>query len=99
MHHNYQAFVEAFTNLYETQIYLEQCENKLLRLRQTNSVAPFAAEFQFLAEILSMNEKTKCMLFYDKLDQKIKDIIVFIDRAFSLNVFVNQAIIIDQYHR
>src|SRR5436305_4426353 len=99
LRHNYQAFVEALTNLYGTRTYLEQFENKLLRLRQTNSVAPFAAEFQSLAETLGMDEKTKCMLFYDKLDQKIKDTIVPVGRAFPLNALVNQAIAIDQHHR
>lgn len=93
---NYPAFVEALNNLYLDRNACMVASQKLLNLSQTDSVSSYATKFQSLASGLEFGDSSLRDMFYHKLDSGIKDRLVMMEMAPTLQGLINQAITLDQ---
>jgi len=66
-------FVKAIDQAYGDPDYELRAASELRALRQTGSVAKYAAEFQAIASNLSWNESALCSQFYEGLKDTVKD--------------------------
>jgi len=99
LHNNYTAFKTALDDIYLDRNYRALCEDKLNNLSQTSTASAYAAEFQSLVEPLNWDEQAKCSVFYQKLDDDIKDRMAIVGRATTFTQLLDQAIAIDQRRR
>jgi hypothetical protein len=97
LRNNYPAFEDAITNLYNDRSHIAQCEYKLASLRQTKSAAAFAVEFESLVTPLGLDDKSKCLLFFEKLKGTVKDAIMLTGRPTTLKALIDQAVTQDQH--
>jgi hypothetical protein len=67
-------------------------------LRHTTSVANYASEFQAVAALLQYNDAALRGLFYTGLKPEIKDAIVTMGKASTLNALIDQSVAYDQRH-
>ena len=96
LRHDYDAFKTALSNLYLDRNYKALCESKLLRLKQTKSAAAYSVEFQSIVSALDLDENSKCLFFYERLNPDVKDAIALVGRETTFSALVDQAISIDQ---
>jgi hypothetical protein len=93
---DYPAFIKALNNLYLDRNARLIASQKLLNLKQTSSVTSYATKFQSLAAILDYNDNFLHDMFYNKLGSDIKDRLVMMEMAPTLQGLINQAITLDQ---
>ena len=74
----------------------EAAEQKLYNLRQNESAATYAAEFQWIAVLTEWNNQVLNSKFYWSLKKVIKDEIVRSDRSDELQDIINMTISIDE---
>ena len=94
---DYAAFEKTLTNLYDDRTYVVQCGHKFTKLLQTKSAAAFAVEFQSLASVLELDEKSQRLMFFEKLKPTVQDNIVVAGQATTLKGLIDQAIYFDQH--
>ena len=93
---DYPAFIKALNNLYLDRNARLIASQKLLNLKQTGSVTSYATKFQSLAAILDYDDNFLHDMFYNKLSSDIKDRLVMMEMAPTLQGLINQAITLDQ---
>jgi hypothetical protein len=96
LRHNFEAFKEAMDNVYADRNALDEAEDKLFALRQTVSAAAYASDFLSLAALLDYGDTALRGIFYQGLKPEVKDVIIAIGKAKTLNGLVDQAISYDQ---
>lgn len=68
---------------------------KLKELKQTGSCASYASKSRELHQHLSINDFTKCDMFYEGLKESVKDVLINIKRSHNFDIFVEQCTEID----
>jgi hypothetical protein len=69
---NYENFLAELYRTYNDRTTEETAMNNIANLKQTHSVADYAARFQSLAAILDIDDKSKVTFFYNGLKSHIK---------------------------
>ena len=85
---NYSAFRTALSDLYADRNLRLTNKHKLELLRQENSAASYAAEFQALVALLGLNDSAECLLFYRVLKSSIKNALATVRRASPLSALI-----------
>src|SRR5947207_14443453 len=86
----------ALINIYNDHVYELEYEDRLNRLIQTGSTASYTQIFQSLAIFLDIDDKSQCIMFYDGLNDKIKEAIIIAKRKSKIQLLINQVINLDQ---
>jgi len=96
LRNDYNSFEAALSSLYLDRNLKAICEDKLVNLRQTKSVASYSVEFESIIGPLELRDNAKCIFFHLGLKSGIKKSIAIVGRAEKYAELKDQAIAIDQ---
>ena len=83
-------------NIYDNHVYELKCENRLNRFIQINLTAFYIQIFQNLMISLDIDDKFQYIMFYDKFNDKVKEVIIIARCKSKIQSLINQAINLDQ---
>ncbi len=92
---DYDAFEQLLTNTFGNPDEVRTAERQLLSLRQTGSASYYSREFTNINAKLDWDDAALIVQFYKGLREDVKDELSKMTRPNSLQVFMNQAIKID----
>ena len=96
LRNSFPAFKAALDDIYADRNLLAKARDKLGYLKQTKSVAAYAAEFQYIASPLELDDNSQRTMFYKGLDSEIKKALVYFPETDNFQNFVKQCVAVDQ---
>jgi hypothetical protein len=94
--HDYPAFRNALTAVYQDRTTKLSAADKLGKLKQTKSAAAYAAEFQSLCAILGLDPQTQITHFYNGLNPDLKHALAISGQPEEFQALLDKVISIDQ---